>query len=381
MSSAFTFGFNGDDIDIDRNEHEVDPNSVPQRPGESGNAAPSEAGAVLLEARKLDLEDMISSLPSQISYNTLSLYDPTEWVQPIPIPRRDVCDIRAQLMAEDNPEENSNERLIAGLETDDIIPALYEGGLKTWECSATLAETAARQYGSLLEKAAYDLEFIELGAGTAIPSLLLLHLLFQVPPDEATQRPRRKISFVLADYNATVLNLVTLPNILLTWYTCCKNPNGEPVSQLDINSVLLDSFRHDLCDRGISLSFISGSWSPRFVDLVAPESKVNDDNNTRQTCILASETIYSPRSIRPFAETLTALLRRRSGARTDDPQDKANATALVAAKTVYFGVGGGVAEFLETLRGIAGEDVPVRTINLTRYEGVERVVLEIRGNA
>lgn len=52
--------------------------------------------------------------------------------------RRDVFDIRTQLMAEDSAEEQ-NDELIAGLEKGDITPNFYEGGFKTWECSIDLA--------------------------------------------------------------------------------------------------------------------------------------------------------------------------------------------------------------------------------------------------
>lgn len=39
-------------------------------------------------------------------------------------------------MAEDQSQNNQK---IAGLSTDDIIPTVYEGGFKTWECSLDLA--------------------------------------------------------------------------------------------------------------------------------------------------------------------------------------------------------------------------------------------------
>ena len=66
------------------------------------------------------------------------------------------------------------------------------------------------------------------------------------------------------------------------------------------------------------------------------------------TLILASETIYSPSSIRAFTQTVMALLEANSKRPTDQ------AVALVAAKRVYFGVGGGVDEFLAVLAEIGG---------------------------
>lgn len=71
----------------------------------------------------------LSTLPSQISFNTL----PT-----IGVARREVFDVRAQLMAEDNNDDDS-ESMIAGLEKGDLKPNFYEGGFKTWECALDLA--------------------------------------------------------------------------------------------------------------------------------------------------------------------------------------------------------------------------------------------------
>lgn len=42
-------------------------------------------------------------------------------------------------MAEDTPEQDGTEDLIAGLEEGDIKPNFYEGGFKTWECALDLA--------------------------------------------------------------------------------------------------------------------------------------------------------------------------------------------------------------------------------------------------
>ena len=54
----------------------------------------------------------------------------------ISLPRRELFDIRAQLMAED---QDYGQSPCIGLSTDDITPTIYEGGFKTWECSVDLA--------------------------------------------------------------------------------------------------------------------------------------------------------------------------------------------------------------------------------------------------
>lgn len=206
--------------------------------------------------------------------------------------------------------------------------------------------------------------------------------------DAPASPARRRTHFTFGDYNSTVLRLVTLPNLLLTW---CKNysPSSAPPSasderssaepqpeeeELDITPELLDNFTTDLARRGISVSFISGAWSLEFVDLLFASSTLT---RNQKVLVLASETIYSPSSLKPFSETLLALLRR-----ADATSSTARCRALVAAKKVYFGVGGGVDEFLAVLSGLAGNEIYVHPRIDVQSEGVGRVILEIgRGAA
>lgn len=89
----------------------------------------------------------LSTLPSQISYNKCIIH-PSQGVGAntesgeLTIARREIFDIRAQLMVEDSAEEQNGD-LIAGLEKGDITPNFYEGGFKTWECSIDLAGLVA----------------------------------------------------------------------------------------------------------------------------------------------------------------------------------------------------------------------------------------------
>ena len=68
---------------------------------------------------------------------------PGQEAEQITLGRREVFDIRTQLMAEDSAGQDSNEELIAGLEEGDIKPNFYEGGFKTWECALDLARLVA----------------------------------------------------------------------------------------------------------------------------------------------------------------------------------------------------------------------------------------------
>jgi protein-histidine N-methyltransferase len=139
--------------------------------------------------------------------------------------------------------------------------------------------------------------------------------------------------------------------------------------ELDITPELLQSFRADIAKRGITIEFISGAWSPAFADLVFSSG----DSAKGRALVLASETIYSPASLSAFSETLLALLRRPA-------QVGGKSRALVAAKKVYFGVGGGVDEFLAVFNTVGGSELDVKERLDIKSEGVGRIVLEIAPN-
>ncbi|KAJ5975253.1 hypothetical protein N7481_008960 [Penicillium waksmanii] len=370
---AFSFGFAGDDIDIDDTEVKNESPFVPAAAGQgASNSLPE-----LVKANKHDMDEWLSILPSQIYYNRLEIGGTQ-----IVIARREIFDIRTQLMAEDN-EGHDNEELISGLEEGDLKPNFYEGGFKTWECALDLAKLVTSENPTTQSpESQTTTHTIELGAGTAVPSLALFaHALSQTEAVE-NGAPIRKTHFTFADYNDSVLRLVTLPNLILTWHitksqdatSVVESQDGVPPAnttqdeELDITSELLDAFKADLTRRGISLSFISGAWSPEFVELVFSSPFGSGDDC--QTLVLASETIYSPLSLVAFSETLLALLRRSS-----TPSSKTR--ALVAAKKVYFGVGGGVDEFLATLKNVCADELEVQQKVDIQSEGVGRVVLEI----
>ncbi|OXV06693.1 hypothetical protein Egran_05541 [Elaphomyces granulatus] len=374
MTSTFSFGFSGDDID-----EEVTTESGDDHAYENQAGLDSRAG-LTSEGERYRLEEWIHTLPSQISYNTLTIpYPDGTHTSDVVLGRREIFDIRAQLMAED---EEGNDELISGLETGDIEPDFYEGGFKTWECALDLAKLTATEEAvatgtnrdSRDEEAVH---VIELGAGTALPSLALFARLLTRTPQSS-----RNIQFTLADYNTTVLRLVTLPNILLTWklntgqkgdvanaLTEAQEKDGE---DLEIEPELLEAFRADLATRFITVDFVSGAWSRRLVDL-AVESRVHTFQERCRTLILASETIYSPSSLTAFSETLLELLQRCGTATHPGLSSK----ALVAAKKVYFGVGGGVDEFLAVLLWLAGAAVTVLPRVDVKTEGVGRVVLQV----
>lgn len=98
----------------------------------------------------------LSVLPSQLYYNRLAISG-----TPIVIARREIFDIRTQLMAEDN-EGHDNEELISGLEEGDLKPNFYEGGFKTWECALDLAKLVSSEDSNIQpSNSQRDAHFIE----------------------------------------------------------------------------------------------------------------------------------------------------------------------------------------------------------------------------
>jgi len=159
-----------------------------------------------------------------------------------------------------------------------------------------------------------------------------------------------------------VLELATIPNSFLAWYLT-RHPSPEQ-GDVDITAELLQQFHSDLSSHRISITAISGTWGAEFTSIISSLHPDPTHKSSSNTIILASETIYSPTSIRIFTETLITLLSTSTNGTVE---------AFVAAKRVYFGVGGSVDEFLHVLAEKGGE---ARTVFETG-EGVGRVILEV----
>ena len=184
------------------------------------------------------------------------------------------------------------------------------------------------------------------------------------------------MEFTLADYNEEVLQLVTLPNLLLNWASSLPalatpftddNPSPFIASEsgdLDITPELKDAFVKALSSQLLRLIFVSGAWEPGpgFLTLLGIEAK-------RSLLVLASETIYSLDAVATFTDTLISILERVPTSR-----------ALIAAKAVYFGVGGGVDAFKThcTTKNAGVSDIEESSINTGMTSGVRRCLLEVK---
>lgn len=174
---------------------------------------------------------------------------------------------------------------------EDIVSRRYEGGYKLWECSIDLCRYLYMTFIpslSLSLSLSRKLDILELGCGHGLPSILL-----------ARTMDVKVGMLALHDYNADVLRDVTCRNVLLN-LTVGNDKDVEEVRTY------------------------SGDWTS------LPEAM----GGRKFDVVVAAETIYSPRHVRSFTQCLLDTM-------------KDGGVGLVAAKTYYFGVGGGVHAFVQ----------------------------------
>lgn len=201
----------------------------------------------------------------------------------------------------------------------------------------------------------------QLGAGSALPIITILQRAL-LRKEERVPTVSTRLHLMLTDYNLRVLEVATIPNMFLTW---AMSPNSKTRDELEISPLSKTSFLESLASCGITISALSGGWSTQFQEVLM--SKVNLTEKST-VLILASETIYSPDSLQSFAEVVMSVL--QAAKRKGLP-----ASALVAAKRVYFGVGGGIDDLLAVLGGLGGYG---QLVWQSDKEGVGRAIVEVR---
>ncbi|KAK5987694.1 Mitotic exit network interactor 1 [Cladobotryum mycophilum] len=370
---SFSFGFSGDDIERDENDVALDnePGSTSSGPPQQQSAFPV-PGKPQLPATQHHLSDLISSLPSKIAYGLLDVNldeDGSRWPS-MQLPRRELWDVRVQLMAEDD-EVTGNDNLVddGGLGKHDVKTGIYEGGFKSWESSVDLVKIlAAQDHLTPTEEETSTLRVVELGCGTGLPSLALFQWIMAISTQQ--QQQQHSYSLVLADYNPSVLRLVTMPNFLLAWalshkQTAVLQDAFSIEGELELSPEILEAFQQFLAQNNIQLSFISGAWSPEFVQILYSLPAFAPSSLSATTLLLGAETIYSPFALRAFTEVLFTIIERERNT------PGAKAPAYIAAKRLYFGVGGSLTDFIDIARSRGAVITELRE----ETEGVRRGVV------
>ncbi|ESK88756.1 hypothetical protein Moror_17144 [Moniliophthora roreri MCA 2997] len=350
---SFRFDFNIEEID-----EEISPYATPSE------ETPQLQNTVAQEPfQELLLSHLLDALPSQMSYSPIQI--PLSSGKNKSLARRDLFDARFQLISEGTgvPEDQVKETAVDLTDAlafidqpSDLVPGVYEGGLKTWECSLDVVD----YLNGLKENEGFTIQgkrVLEIGCGTAIPTVYLLNELFSSP----VQEKPTEVHF--QDYNASALDLVTFPNVILSWYMSPasaafrnavvpnedetdKDANTLPPSdpsepaELPITPELKAAFESSLHERHITLRFFSGSWSGFNLEKTGGKYDV----------VVTSETIYRTDS----QPSLIDLM--ETACKVSDPDEQLGASSpspclcVVAAKIFYFGVGGGVTEFVQAVQ-------------------------------
>lgn len=230
----------------------------------------------------------------------------------------------------------------ADLQETDLLPGVYEGGFKLWECAvdlaAYLAEQPAEDHAAACGIA--GISVLELGCGHGLPGLVLLCRGAQVD---------------FLDYNAEVLEQLTIPNVAAAaadhGSTGCAADRGAaaPSAAAAAGNLGSPTDAEELMSRA---RFFSGDWC----GLLSDDSPANG----KYDLILTSDTLYNEACVRDLARLIPELL-------TD------TGVAYVASKRHYFGVGGGTADFHR--QSAAVETSQAKSAG---GEGKERSTVEIK---
>ncbi|NWX39200.1 MET18 methyltransferase, partial [Steatornis caripensis] len=219
----------------------------------------------------------------------------------------------------------------------DLIPGVYEGGLKIWECTFDLIDFFSEA----------DIEFtnktvLDLGCGAGLLGIVAL------------RGKAEKVHF--QDYNSTVIDEITLPNVVAN----CRSKSSRIGSGDGRKTSKPPSKRPKKAacsaDALTKCRFFSGEWSEVSQLLLSSNKPF-----PKYDIILTSETIYNPDYYGALHDTLAQLL------------DKSGRVYL-ASKAYYFGVGGGIylfEKFIEE-RNVFRTSV-VKIID----KGLQRCIMEI----
>lgn len=230
--------------------------------------------------------------------------------------------------------------------TTDLIPGVYEGGLKVWECSVDLCRFLA----SIIEKTRHtDMEIddkeetpnldsvtqavklsisqggstVELGCGHGLPGCLILRENIRDNMQCVNDTSSQSSIVVFADFNDFVLQHATIPNAQI---------NVSGLQRSDGSSIDEYSTARTLLKQAV---FVGGDWMGLSAKL-ASESSIKSDG--RFDLILAAETTYTTESCNDTAFLMAKHLKIDTG------------VGLIATKRFYFGVGGGSDMLFEAVK-------------------------------
>lgn len=201
-------------------------------------------------------------------------------------------------------------------QSTDLIPGIYEGGLKVWECSIDLCRHFLRN------NVAIKGHVLELGCGHGLPGIWILKQAI------AKSRPNSVDCFLtFSDYNGFVIRDVTIPNVAINVRDSCFNRLNSINGTNQIKHLLRENIAFGAGDWLAMSDILLGKNTPCAHSVLSmPPASPRDG---LFDCILASETTYSENSAKETAELLSRHMKPGIG------------VAYISTKRYYFGVGGG----------------------------------------
>jgi predicted nicotinamide N-methyase len=216
--------------------------------------------------------------------------------------------------------------LLASKADSDLVKGVYEGGMKVWECTHDLVN-----YCLAVEVEFSGLRVLELGCGAGFPGIY-------------AWQGGGKADF--QDYNVEVLEHITIPNVALNDYLApteeAREVAAAPNPKRRKTRTALRATRSAATAAAAAVDtppplayrprFFAGGWGelPSFLK----QAKAGHEEQGRYDIILTSETIYSIDSQHDLYQALLKCTRP-------------GGVVYVAAKTYYFGVGGGTLSFTQ----------------------------------
>ncbi|KAI8645110.1 hypothetical protein BD408DRAFT_412258 [Parasitella parasitica] len=342
---AFKFNFTNDDLDLEDNEENQ------QLESSLHDLSIDEKKEELSQIPSREYDILSSPLPSVIQADILRipLLEKTLF-------KRTLADVKFQMAEQDNLVDDKQETNVVNMlnlsGNSDLIKGVYEGGFKTWECSIDMVQYLS----GLPEEQLTNKRVLELGCGSSLPSLFLL-----------THSNTNRVD--VQDYNDQVIRYITLPNILLNTILTVQEPASSTVNEeqdSEVDSEDDDDQEEeeddddekrieqdvDTCDAEAEISSENiptmlqqlASRTRAFVgDWSSLPAQLNVDHE-KYDMIVTSETIYAEHALPDLISVFQKALKKPYG------------VCYVAAKTVYFGVGGGILPFCQLLAKTQDDD-------------------------
>ncbi|KAJ2722090.1 hypothetical protein GGI07_003532 [Coemansia sp. Benny D115] len=355
MSFKFNFGVSDDGETVTGAhassygfaDNDVDMGEACQASADAAVAATATVAAAPCEIIPLAVPRVSSLVVDAIYYKSRRLW------------KRQLDDVQFQLAQQDSMDDREETAMRQALAEDknasDVIKGVYEGGLKTWECSLDLLSYLVDNAGGAQLPLFDGARVLELGCGTALPAL---HVLKSTPGARVCMQ----------DYNRDVLELVTMPNVLAnTVLSPVDSGAGDEMHvsddtetcEIDIDFRRTRVLFGDEADSVISArelpeltageaheadarllassdvatrcEFVAGDWAA-----IEQELRRQGREHTFDL-VLTSETIYDTDSYRKLHDLLACVLAQPGAQRAP--------SVLVAAKSIYFGLSGSVLTF------------------------------------